>query len=247
MRYVLLLLIISVVFIGCDDDDSSSISCLPSSLQDDVIAFYPFTNGSLEDFSLLGHDLDSLVNAVPALDREGNPNCCYEFNNKGIRHEYLLSKKPQFLDGLNDFTISLWYQPLDSTISGSSLEVLVGRGTGQRCPDRRGEWSAGLYDGRTPVFGHNHAAWSTKRAETNAWAHLTYIKSADSLQVFFEGTLTGLAIGQAGCSNLHLAQDTGALYIGNHYTGRIDDVIIFNRAISRQEINILKDLGSCCR
>jgi hypothetical protein len=41
-------------------------------------------------------------------------------------------------------------------------------------------------------------------------------------------------------------QDIGDLFIGKSFTGRIDDITFFNRAIRTTEVNQLLKLQACC-
>jgi hypothetical protein len=59
--------------------DGPGIDCIPDELQDNIIAFFPFTNGSLQDFVNPSQTLTN-ENAVMAADRHNNANCAYQFD-----------------------------------------------------------------------------------------------------------------------------------------------------------------------
>jgi hypothetical protein len=59
--------------------------------------------------------------------------------------------------------------------------------------------------------------------------------------------LNGTKSGNGACSNLHLAQDIGDMFIGTAYTGRIDDILIYNRELSALEVTELFNLEPCCQ
>lgn len=247
MKIYPLILPLAFWLISCGKDDFK-IGCLPSSLQDGVIAFYPFDNGSLADESSNGNNLSNSTAAAATDDRNGNSDCAYAFDNRNGFIQFLSAQSPTFLDNLTSFSISLWYEAHDTTIQGVYLEGLVGRGEGLKCPDRLGEWSVGIYDGRRPVFGHNNAVWTnsqfTDRIEK--WHHVVAIKSNETYRIYLDGILHEEAIGNANCSNLHIAQDVGPLLIGNRFTGKVDDVLIYDREISQQNVLELFNLLPCC-
>ena len=255
-KYLFLLLVLGIVSCGDDDNSTLSFDCLPTNLQDGVIAFYAFDGGNLNDSSNNSNNLTNTTTASAAADRNGNSDCAFEFNNMQTNAEFITTTNTTFLDGLADFSISIWYQPLDTLRNGGSIEVLIGRGEEGRCPDRRGEWSVSLYDCRKAVFGHNNSVWADNvttggcQAEivalTDKWHHVVAIKKGDEFSIYFNGNLEESVAGNGNCTNLHLAEDIGDLLLGNLYTGRMDDVIIYNRELSQSEITELFELEACC-
>ena len=252
---IYLFALLTLFLISCNDDEFS-VDCLPASLQDGVIAFYPFVNGDLTDGSSNDNAVMNNTSAVPSEDRAGNLDCAYEFNNTSGDDEFLLASDPDFLDNLNRFSVSLWYEPLDTNRSAALYEVLVGRGSEGHCPDRRGEWSVGLFDCRRAVFGHDNSVWAHNSsggciseilAVTEEWHHVVAIKDQDSYEIYFNGALQETATGIANCSNPHIAEDIGDFFIGTNFTGRIDDILIYNRALSPSEVTELFEVAPCCR
>jgi hypothetical protein len=228
-----------------------TVDCLPANLQNGVIAFYPFNDGSLNDESPNSNNLINTTSAVQSSDRNGNLNCAYVFENHLGQSEFLTSTNSNFLNNLATFSISVWYEALDTSIQGVYLEVLVGRGFEPgHCPDRIGEWSVGIFDGRIPVFGHNNSVWAGTNSPPNInfWHHVVAIKTIDSIKIYQNGILRAQDIGIGNClPPFQLAQDKGDLFIGNRFTGKIDDVLIYNRELTSQEIDELYHLASCCK
>ena len=144
--------------------------------------------------------------------------------------------------------------------SGGDFEGLLSRGNQRRCPDRRGEWSVSLYDCRRAVFGHNNSVWvnlislpsddlcqDEMNNITGKWHHVVAVKDGDELRIYFNGDLDDTVSGVANCSTAtQLAQDTGDLFLGLDYNGALDDVLIYRRALSGQEISELFNLEACC-
>ncbi len=239
-----------------------SIPCIPTNLQNSIIAFYPFSNGSINDFSGNNNHLFNNTTATSSSDRNGNSNCAFEFNNMPSSVEFLTTSNTTFLNNLDKFSVSLWYQPIDTSRNGEDFEALINRGTGMSCPDRLGQWSIGLYDCRKAVFGRNNSVWDNNlinsdfdcqqeiNSRTNQWVHLvvTFNQSQLSMSIYRNGVLQNSKIGNSNCgiSSTPTVQDIGDLFIGKNYTGKIDDLILFNKVLTQQEINTLFNLETCC-
>lgn len=261
MKTVKLFLIpLSICLITLSSCKKTDISCIPNKLQKGIIAFYPFSNGSINDFSGNGNDLSNTTTASSAMDRNGNTNCAFEFNNSDTLTEFLSTSTTSFLDNLSEYSISLWYQPLDTIRPGGDFEVLLSRDSGFSCPDRFGQWSVALYDCRQAVFGRQNSVWETIDISTSScqqtvtyltgnWKHLvaTYNQSDNEMKIYLNGALQDTQPILADCgSGVPTIQDIGDLFIGVDYTGRIDDIIIYNKTLNQSEIDELFGLETCC-
>lgn len=242
----IILLIFIVGIFGCKKDKKFEVDCLSSNLQNGIIAFYPFNNGSLNDASPSNNNLSNPTTATMTTDRNGNSNCAYVFDNLPQSGEYLTIANPEFLNELSDFSISIWYQPIDTSRNIGSYEALLSRGEDGRCPDRDGEWSVGLYDLRRAVFGHNNSVWAGPSSEVENWYHIVAIKKGDSYKIYWNGNLADEDTGNTNCIDFQEAQDIGNMFVGNKFTGKIDDIIIYNRPLTGNEITELFELDTCC-
>ena len=250
---------ITIGIISCGDDHDYSLDCLPLALQNDILAFYTFNDGSLADFSANSHNLTNPSSATPTEDRNGNANCAYKFDNKQTAEELLVTSDSDFLNGLNEFSISLWYQPLDTSIQGQNIQGMFSRGNETRCSNRMGEWSMSLYDCRRAVFGHNNSVWANTvtnftngcegevEALVDKWHHVVGIKNGTDYKIYFNGVLDDTASGDANCTVFQSAQNIGDVFIGYNFTGRIDDIILYNRELSQSEVDDLYSLEACCK
>lgn len=257
-QVILVILIIGVL--GCRADDKFTVDCLPSNLQNGVIAFYPFNNGSLNDESPNSNNFTNTTTATSTADRNGNANCAFIFDNFQQDEEFLTTTSSDFLNELDEFSIALWYQPLNSTIGGVSIQGMFSRGNDTRCPNRMGEWSISLYDCRRAVFGHDNSVWAFPvtdfadgcqgevEALVDNWHHAVGVKKGDEYKIYFNGSLNEIDTGNANCGiNAQLAEDIGDVFIGYNFTGKIDDIIVYNRALNDAEVTELFELGSCCQ
>ncbi len=259
-KYTYFLFFLALLHWQCAKDTGlSTNSCLPSNLQKDLLAFYSFGNGQIHDDTNEDNDLFNTTTAQPTTDRNNNADCAFEFDNRNAnQEEFLFTDLSTFMNQLSTFSIALWYQPIDTTRGAGSYEVLINRGETFRCPDRRGEWSIGLYDCRRAVFGHNNSVWATElvpsaevcqpevNAQTGKWHHLVATKDGNNFQLFFNGVLDSDKSGNAACNNLHLAEDLGDIFVGKNYTGKIDDILIYNRLLTANEVLELSQLEPCC-
>jgi hypothetical protein len=258
-RIFLLISAVGVLLISCKDEDIVfSSECYPEHLREGVLVSYSFNNGSLENGTSFNADLVPNAGPIPAPDRFGNPNCAYFFDTNPS-FPTLETSNSSFLNDLNQFSVSLWYQPQDSFHHGGSIEGLLGRNkTQDQCPDRIGEWSIGLHDCRRVVFGHNNSVWEDIALPpggchelvyslTGTWHHVVAIYTEEYYKIYKDGILQDSVSGLASCTNLQLAEDVGDLIIGYKFTGKIDDILIYNRALSATEVSELYSNDPCCQ
>ena len=263
-KVIIAILAIGIISRGCEEEvnpnegHTFTVECLPTNLQKDVIAFYPFGDGSLEDIGANAHSLNNNTSAQPTEDRNGNSKCAYIFDNAQSNSEFLTSTDSDFLNDLSEFSISVWYEPLNSSVMGQNVQGMFSRGSETRCPDRMGEWSMGLYDCRRAVFGHNNSVWSNSLtnfvsdcegevlAQIDTWHHVVGIKNGNDYKIYYDGVLHSSDSGDANCGNFEGAQNIGDIFVGYGFTGRIDDIIVYNREISQLEVEELFELEPCC-
>ena len=252
-------MVLCVTACGKEEGVENKITCIPSGLGNHVMAFYPFSNGLLNDISGNNHHLSNTTTASPTSDRNGNDSCAYKFDNLPTSGEFLTTENTAFLNNLNEFSISLWYQPIDSSRASGKFESLINRDLGNSCPDRNGQWSVALYDCRKAVFGRTNSVWDNNISSlgceqeiidrTNHWSHLvaTFKQASIEMKIYRNGVLQESSIGNGVCGSGVLSyQDVGALFLGKDYTGKIDDVILFDKMLSQQEVAALYNMGVCC-
>ena len=252
MRNIKLITLFTIFMasLGCETDeqtnanDENAITCIPSNLQASVIAYYPFTNGSIDDFSGNNQNLINTTSASTTSDRNANENCAFEFNFLSGTNAYLSTANTASLDAITDFSISLWYQPLQNRDAGS-YERLIGRDFDFE------KWNLGLYDCRKAVFVWTGNVWDDHQyfgcGESdlnNEWHQLvaTYDNSTHTMRLYRNGVLqeTSDVVYNATASHV------GDLIIGNEYTGKIDDIIIFDVSLNQSEVNALYNMEPCC-
>lgn len=267
LKYNLIYAILIIgLMVSCDNDDNGDPnpdpeqSCIPANLQNDIIAFYPFSGGSLNDYSGNGYDLSNSTTAFASQDRAGNPNCAFEF--VAANNDFLTYVNPVIMDNFDSqpFSVSLWFKT-EGNRDGGEYEQLIGRGTGLHCPDTYGEWSVGLYDCRNSVFGINdYSLWGNGIANPygdttcindpskNVWHHLVVTSdgSAGGTNMYIDGVQTTNSPG-TGCNNPHGTNPVGDLFLGKEFTGILDDVILFSKVLTNAEVLQLYESDACCQ
>jgi len=139
------------------------------------------------------------------------------------------------------------------------LRGLFSRGNDQRCPDKMGEWSLAIFDCGKAVFGHDNSVWSEEitdfeegcegeiEARLNTWSHVVGVRDGNNFKIYFNGILDQEKNTIVDCGiNTQPAQDIGDVFVGFGFTGKIDDIIVYDREISQSEVNELYQVGSCC-
>ena len=64
---------------------------------------------------------------------------------------------------------------------------------------------------------------------------------------YFNGILDATATGNANCTVFQSAQNIGDIFVGYNFTGKIDDIILYNRELSQSEVDDLYGLEPCCK
>ena len=258
-------MLISTLIVSCDDDPTlggitpvTLSACMPSNLQSDLIVYYGFDNGSLQDLSGNSRHLSNTTTASAAADRNGSPTCAFHFNRDN--NEFLTRTNADFLNSLDEISISLWFNS-DTLDNYSPFEILMCRGEGGHCPDTHGEWSLALYDCRRPVLGYgNNSFWAemiTPMSDTwcqdnvdltdGIWHHLAATYDGVTCTIWFDGVATSYPAELTGtCMNPEIMEDLGAYFLGKDYSGSLDDIAIFDRALTADEVNQLHQWAPCC-
>jgi sulfatase modifying factor 1 len=222
---------------------------LPASLQQGLVAYYPF-NGNANDESGNGHHGTSMGGETFVADRHGNSNQAFS---SGSNNSYITVPDHNDLDLGNaagkEMTISLWF----NAASGEFLckQLRPGSDISSHNIDYRLYVHAnkpashvfGWGTGPSSKFGGSVLSFSGVAVPDtgDGWNHLvvTYSQTVPgSKSLFFDGGLVYLApIGKKShASNLPL--NIGPV------KGALDDIRIYNRALSEAEVKALYDFES---
>ena len=239
--------IITTSSTACD-----SIQNIVTSLQNpvssqDLVAFYSF-DGNANDMSGWGNH-GTVNGATLTTDRFGNPTGAYSFD--GVNDEIGTLYKQQIS---NQFTVSAWVKTnLVQQANGNAFTIIQNRGIvnqgGKSITLRywvsEGSWGIG-YDGDNLYFGQKYIMQND-----NQWMHITGVVDANGsstlnqnhFKLYINGTLVSTSPDN-GSVSLPFSGN-GLIKIGRHdawntwFPGQIDDVQIFERALTPSEIQAL--------
>jgi uncharacterized protein (TIGR02145 family) len=219
-------------------------SDLPATLQNGLVGYWPFC-GNANDAS--GNNNNGTVNgATLTNDRFGNANSAYSFN--GVSSKIQIPDA-NIIDFSNNYTLCAWY----NTSSSTQLDqVILGKGgltggTGYQLLVNGNNTPKNLQFGYNNSVGLNGGA-STPVNSSNliGWHMLTGTYDGSFAKLFLDGVLmTTVNI------TFSLPNSTQPLLIGNEtnslvrfFNGKLDDIAIYNRALSASEIQQLYNLGN---
>ena len=232
---------------------TTTTSVFATVVTDGLIAYYPF-NGNAEDQSGNGHN-GTVYGATLTTDRFGNTGSAYSFD--GIDDYISVDYATTFQ--LPVITVSAWIYPTNDYLVATGAASIVTRGEDFTTDlaafalaviPPTSSWGNGL-----SVFYENSS--DTEQffdtdfyPEMGKWTHIVASRNASGLLSIYNN---GFLIGQWS-STIDPASDCfqdlmiGAYWyvpslqaavITNFFTGAIDDVMIFNKALTSDEIDAL--------
>jgi len=219
-------------------------NALPGSLQNGLVAYYPF-NGNANDES--GNSNNGKVNSGVTIttDRFGIPNSAYDFNGGTIE---IPSKSYLSISQTGAFSVSLWIM---KTGSQNPVHIIGKRASGAQTfnwqiaqhTSPAGKPGGGLvFTGviNSTSTGVDYTGKSDSALQLNQWELLvgTYNNGKWTLYK------NGLLIAQKDQSVYASDAGTPPLEIGNcgnwgAFFGKIDDVSIYNRALTQTDVQRL--------
>lgn len=204
-------------------------------------AHWTFSGGT-NDASGNGHDGAIVGTVTPATDRAGNPGCALAF--PGDSSHIAVPFDSDFdIAPTGEFTMSLWYQG-GSPEMGDLEWIFRKRNT----PGFYHSWNyaLALYDVNRGLYfgGDDQSLWSNviPSFPDPTWHNLVGIYANGVHQLWLDNVL------QASDSNqtLFISQSTEGISIGETFTGLVDDIRFYDRALSANEVGLLFAETSSC-
>lgn len=215
----------------------------PYNRYEGLIAYWPFDAGA-DDYS--GHGLKgTVIGAALTEDRNENNDCAFEFNG---RSDYIeINNQP--LDLSDQMSIGAWIYPTgnsgaDRAIIGKSTRVnyageflfTIAINGKLRChinnnPSRPGgdvAFEPWYFDGKTPL-------------ELNKWHHVFATWNGNTIILYLNGEEDSRRASYSG----RMPTDKQPIIIGTSddkalwFKGKIDDVVIYNKALSADQVRHL--------
>jgi hypothetical protein len=204
-------------------------------LEDGLIAYYPF-NGNANDES--GHGNNGTVyGAILTEDRFGNTSSAYSFD--GI-DDYVEIPDSTSLDLSQQLTVAAWVYPLSTTdCHVVSKGRYAGSDTNWQLVLKNGQVHGVVDIGGTGIFSYYGSV------SLNTWQHVALVVDSNSgVRLFLDGLSSSLFPGSGNITTNDFPVTIGARSdLAAHllFNGTIDDVHIFNRTLSEEEIIELYD------
>jgi hypothetical protein len=211
-----------------------------------LVGYYQMGQGAKMNDSSGRFNHGREVNTQRSGDRAGNPNAALSL--PGTAGSYARVDNNADLNfGTGDFTLSLWlrYPAQGGGGSLSTASVIFMRSASTASPIN------GLVAAADGTIGHvtfwvtdGQALTSTaSNLNDNTWRHLAFVREHDVLKIYVNGTLDS----QKSVPGQDVSVPAGAhLYVGanngdqkNALNGSMDDLRIYNRALSTSELSTL--------
>ncbi len=210
--------------------------------QDSLIAYYPF-NGNSNDESGNGNDLTPMGGIILSTDRFGNDSSAYAFD--GTDDHLLLEDTSAMQFGPEDLTVCVW-------IRTSQYGRVISRG---ECNGSAG-WQITL-DGpgritvamQFPTNSGAHYFISTDSGyNDDQWHFVAFTRDNGNIQIFGDGLVdggTGTFSNSMTNPNIQLAigRNMESSPCDQYFSGLIDDIRFYARALSATEVDSLYHEG----
>jgi uncharacterized protein (TIGR02145 family) len=230
---------------------------LPSYIQSEgLVAYYPF-NGNANDASGNGYHGTTFLNPQLSEGHNGDVNSAYDFeweNVNGYGTPWQRIELP-FIDSFynTDLVISAWIKPETLYWPNNSIQNAMIIGSSNACGDflEPSDIRFALHNGDgsiTFTIGPDIVVDSGPGAiNVNNWQHVLARVSANNIDLFVNSVLVSNA------THTSIPNFAGCMVIGEHhqsnghwyyFDGIIDDIGIWNRALTNQEIQTLYSSSS---
>lgn len=214
-----------------------------ATLTDGLVSYHPF-NGNANDAT--GNSHNGIVHgATLTTDRFGESNSAYSFD--GVDGYVRIPDDPQ-LDGMDSLSLSVWVKTSGSTQQMEVLNKYIHSGD-----QLNGSYNIGI-DGWGPLAVFQYATEddymikiSNDPLPIDSWHHIVGVYTGVEGTLFVDGSKVALSRNDpdsVGPLNSIMAdlligcgENSGGLL--NFFEGKIDDVRIYNRALSTEEITEL--------
>jgi hypothetical protein len=225
---------------------------------DGLVGWWPF-NGNANDES--GNGNDGVVNgALLAEDRFGNPERSYFFTGLNFCHISVPNNPDNSLNLAEDLTISSWFES-DSMSEGigtvRSIAMKIGDGVGEPGGYACGVWTSTPSDGfinfqASPnASAASYPTGNSGDVVVNQWYNytVTYTSSDSVLSYYLNGSLV-----DSKTIYFAIENNTNELWFGSQpsiysstktFAGRLDDIGMWHRALSPEEISNLYTANLC--
>jgi hypothetical protein len=213
-----------------------------SNLSNGLIAYYQF-DGNLNDASGNGFTLNN-SGATFCPDRFGNANQAISFN--GV-NEYVYSETAQ-MTNVDEWTVTAWVRPgvlpqaaayavcvgFDNGVSGDGYGLGISGGSGFAAGDQ--VW--GFFPG-----GGGFDSYGYEFTSITNWVQLVMLRTGGLTTMYANGSIA-TSLGPDYEPKTPTSFEVGSAGSDRFFDGAVDDVRLYNRALSSSEIQQLYELES---
>jgi hypothetical protein len=149
--------------------------------------------------------------------------------------------------GLLDLTFSAWVKTNDQRSETTVWKSPAILGTRQLSGSGSGEYFLGLKEGKLIWFDEIQSSMTfdtSQHIADNNWRSIVFTRSNTSYKFFIGGILKSETVGTSNVLTERTFDVGCSVYSGvNHFHGLIDDVRIYDRALSAAEVQALYNMG----
>ena len=248
---------LSLLFLLCLNFSYSQVpTFLPTN---GLLAYYPF-NGNANDTSGNGNN-GSVFGATLNTDRFGNLNSAYSYN--GINAFVSTNFMPPTLN--QSRTISLWFNAEDATMPNDGYSIVSYGANSDNCSQSGGRFELGMFynssvSAKCLKIDGTCTATFAQTAYGNGWHNFvvtydnTFGNYVCSSKMYFDGILittsnnynANTIINTLNLSNFTIGKSPSSP-TQRFFKGSIDDIGIWNRALTQEEITNLYYADTACQ
>jgi hypothetical protein len=211
--------------------------------------YLPFNGTGID---LTGNHSLSVAGTAPSLtsDKDGNLNSAFEFN--GQSDSFYIQDTSAFDFGNQDFTIAFWVKKLSTTSAWDNIQGISKWNTG--ASPGTNEWALGIgggagKDSNIPSFsieiGNTYytAKPAINEVGVGVWNHLVGMREGTNIKFYLNGVLEAVTnVGGGDINNVgrYFRIARGLESTANRVANAVyDEVVVYNRALSNEEVTAL--------
>lgn len=218
---------------------NTTISSIKIDLNNEIATSIP-KNGLMAEYLFNNDVLDSSGKknngrnrgAISVSDRFEKPNSAYQFDGSSAFIEIPFSDS---LNLENEYSISIWVKPDKYSISGSIIA--------KNEPSNDQYFLFYESAGNVMFEQNNRDSWkrTTKKLDGNEWNHVVVVANNGKIFIYINGEIDyaspyNTMATQKNYSNILIGSSGRSTSDGKYFKGLLDDIRIYNRGLSREEI-----------
>jgi pimeloyl-ACP methyl ester carboxylesterase len=197
-----------------------------------LVVYFPFS-GNTNDLS--GNNNNGILHGAQLTeDRKGNPNSAYLFNGSS---DYIEIPYNQSLDLTDEISISCWISCADLSLSQRIFDkTTVSQSDAYMVdihPSHRLRFIVA-----NPLPGAYQSQSNDVLTQNNSWYHIVVTYDKSNVRFYFNGVIDTVnpVTGSSTLNSNPIRIGANSLLNGNWFTGKIDDIRLYNRALNDNEV-----------